>query len=57
MFSDIILEKPPSTNGENGKYAASDKGLHHSADVSISIFFFYNNNNNNNNKAFKSQTS
>jgi len=40
MFSDIILEKPPSTNGENGKYAASDKGLHHSADVRISGFFF-----------------
>ncbi|CAD6263793.1 unnamed protein product [Miscanthus lutarioriparius] len=28
--SDIVHGKPPSTNGENGKYAASDKGLHHS---------------------------
>ncbi|CAD6211844.1 unnamed protein product [Miscanthus lutarioriparius] len=26
--SDIVHEKPPSTNGENEKYAASDKGLH-----------------------------
>ncbi|CAD6260895.1 unnamed protein product [Miscanthus lutarioriparius] len=33
----IVHEKSPSTNGDNGKHVASDKGRHHYEDVRISV--------------------